>query len=114
MISKWAFPRKSCLKVDIDVAIDASRSCSGLGMVVRDHCGTILALAVWRLEGYFDPEVAEALALRQAMVQCHLFGYDHIIFELDCLSIVQKLHNKLLLNSSLGLVLSTLVILIIA
>ncbi|KAM6550249.1 hypothetical protein CsatB_000057 [Cannabis sativa] len=51
----------------LKVNTDTSQSCSSLGMVVHDHCESVLASIVWRLEGRFDPKVTGAFALRKAM-----------------------------------------------
>uniref|UniRef100_A0A803PCM4 RNase H type-1 domain-containing protein n=1 Tax=Cannabis sativa TaxID=3483 RepID=A0A803PCM4_CANSA len=93
------------IKVNSDATIDKIRAYSGLGMVVRDHLGTVLASTVWRLKGCLDNEVAEALALQNVMVQCLFFGYDNIIFKMDCLNILQKMVNKVSPIFSLDLVL---------
>uniref|UniRef100_A0A803QQD1 RNase H type-1 domain-containing protein n=1 Tax=Cannabis sativa TaxID=3483 RepID=A0A803QQD1_CANSA len=66
--SKWSPPLAGSIKVNRDATIDKNSTCSGLGMVVCDHLGIVLTSAIWRLDGFLDPEVVEALALRNAMV----------------------------------------------
>lgn len=41
----------------------------------------------------FNPEVAEALALRKAMLLCEELGFPSMIFEGDCLSVVHMINS---------------------
>uniref|UniRef100_A0A803NJM4 Uncharacterized protein n=1 Tax=Cannabis sativa TaxID=3483 RepID=A0A803NJM4_CANSA len=61
------------LKLNTDAAIDSIGKCSGLRMVIQNEWVVVRALASWRLEGCFEPEVAEALAIRNAVIHVYFW-----------------------------------------
>lgn len=99
---KWSPPPEGWLMINVDAAIFSHSGRAGYGVVVRDHLGA--PVAAYR--GCFDhtqsPEVAEALAVRQALVLAKNAGFQKIQVASDCLTLINKLQGTGLDRSSIG------------
>jgi hypothetical protein len=62
----------------------------GMGVVIRDHNGTCLAACSEQREEVVAPKIAEALAMRRAIMLAKDEGFSKIIVNFVCLSIVQR------------------------
>jgi ribonuclease HI len=76
--------------VNVDAAIFASSRRMGTGVVIRDHNGICVAACSERNDEVVTPEIAEAMAMRRAISLAKDEGYDKIIINSDCLSVVQR------------------------
>ncbi|KAL0416512.1 UNVERIFIED_CONTAM: hypothetical protein Slati_3483100 [Sesamum latifolium] len=65
----------------------------GLGVVVRDATGSCLAWLSIRLNGGGSPELAEALAAREAIRLAWRFKWRQVVLEGDCSTVLQKLSH---------------------
>ena len=76
--------------VNVDAAIFSQSARAGFGVVICDHRGRVLA----GNRGYFEriqiPEVAEAMALRQALILANNLNIPNIMVASDCLSLINK------------------------
>ena len=72
------------------------------GLVIRNHLGQCLLAATEPLKGFTPPELAEALALRRAMVLAREHGFGKAIFASDCLSLIQRVNSKIQDRSLVG------------
>jgi ribonuclease HI len=73
-----------------------------MGMVIRDDSGDCLVSASLPLQGFTSPEMAEALALRQAVLITRDRGFSKAIFVTDCLSLIQRLNSTVHDRSQVG------------
>lgn len=64
---RWTIPALGHVKLNWDTAICSQRGLIGLGVVVRDHEGAVLAVRSRVQDGFFEPLVAEAWAAGQAV-----------------------------------------------
>jgi hypothetical protein len=78
-------------KVNWDTAIDGQGRCIGIGVIVWDHNGVVLAMLSETMTSIKDPTTAEALAARRGAKLCVSLGITRLILEGDALQIVQAL-----------------------
>ena len=88
--------------VNVDATIFHQSTRARFGVVIRDHQGMVQAAS----RGYFariqNPEVAEAMALRQALFLARERGMQRIMVASDCLSLINKIKEPNLDRSPTG------------
>ena len=86
----WSPPSEGLMLVNVDAAIFSQSARAGFGVVIRDHRGRVQVAN----RGYFErvqiPEVAEAMALHQALILANNLGIRNIMVASDCLSLINK------------------------
>ncbi|KAL2937080.1 TBC1 domain family member 9 [Bienertia sinuspersici] len=83
-------PNESFYKVNSDAAVfDDQRF--GLGAVMRDQIGEVMAATCLQMEGTFSPDIAEARAVRHAIKIAWEAGFRKLILESDCIKLVSQL-----------------------
>jgi ribonuclease HI len=100
----WTPPPLGTVLVSSDAAIFQEAGCRGVGAIMRDHQGAFLAACRQHIEGLSSPELAEAVALRRAVQLARAERVDNVIFETDCLSLVQRLNSSTMDRSIVGMV----------
>jgi hypothetical protein len=60
------------------------------GIIIQDHGGHCLFAASVPLTGFTSPELAEALALRQAVTLAREKGFNNVGFTSDCFQRVKS------------------------
>ncbi|XP_021775472.1 uncharacterized protein LOC110739312 [Chenopodium quinoa] len=88
--TRWKPPIVGTIKVNSDAAI-LSPNEVGLDGVMRDYVGDMVAATYLKMEGGFDVDVAEALAMRHALHIAMEAGFLRLCLETDCM----KLYNHL-------------------
>jgi hypothetical protein len=66
---RWSSPPVGKVCVNVDAAIFSQEPRMGWGAVVRDHEGSMLFACHEGIAGVFSPELAEAEAIRRALVR---------------------------------------------
>jgi ribonuclease HI len=66
----------------------------GIGVVVRDYAGGVVATKSVTKDYICDPVVAEALALWTAVELFGQLGFNDVIFEGDCLEVVRGIREE--------------------
>ncbi|XP_024041999.1 uncharacterized protein LOC112099126 [Citrus clementina] len=91
---QWKPPPKNWYKANVDAAIDNQRQRVGLGVVVRNDNGDIVAAAI--KPSTFNGEVsfAEAEAIEWEMQVAGSAGITSVIFESDCQVAVDLANNR--------------------
>ena len=89
--SSWSPPPHGLLLLSADAAVSLEHNASAVGVVMQDHTGRCVAAASEPLPGVSSPELAEALALRRVAALPRQKNYMHVIFQYDCLSVIQRL-----------------------
>ncbi|XP_057453035.1 uncharacterized protein LOC130744890 [Lotus japonicus] len=89
MVAVWQRPTRGVIKINFDASF-RSASDIGAGMVARDHEGFVLASAAAFPLAASSPLLAEAAALRWAMVLAIQLGFRRVCFETDCLQLFQR------------------------
>lgn len=99
----WSLPPEaSSYKANFDAAIFDRTSSVGIGVVFRDHSGSIIAALSQRIESFHLVELAEALATRRAVMLAKELSLVDVIFESDCLRVVQALRCSDQCNTLFG------------
>jgi ribonuclease HI len=89
---KWSPPPEGMVMINVDAAIFSPTRQMGLGVVIRDHSGQCLAACSETQDEVVTPEMAEALALRRAVLFAREEGFSRVIFSSDCLSLVNRVN----------------------
>ena len=63
---KWTRPLHGWYKINCDAAVDAKNGKMGVGLILRDHNGGIIAAGSFMLKGWLDPTTTEAMATVKA------------------------------------------------
>lgn len=97
----WQPPKEGMIKLNSDAAVfpDGRVGCGG---VMRDYRGAVLGTTCLVVEGYYDIDVAEAFAARQAMQVSLDGGMNRLIMESDCLKLISHLKRGVIESSSFG------------
>ncbi|PON56414.1 Ribonuclease H-like domain containing protein [Parasponia andersonii] len=90
----WTAPDVGCLKLNIDVAISEDYGWIGIGAVVRDLTGRILAVCCKKLKGLFDSYTIKLLAMRESLYFAIDSGFIAAVLENDSLKAVLVVHTK--------------------
>ena len=67
---------------------------SGVGVVIRDSYGAVLASCLEKIFQAYKAEVTEALAARKALSFAHELGFQNVILEGDALGLIQALKSQ--------------------
>lgn len=80
---KWKGPAAGIAKINTDAAFKAGEAV-GMGMVVRNAAGEVLASASGKRGGAGSAAVAEAMALRWSLELALDMGFQAVVVETDC------------------------------
>ncbi|RLM55204.1 hypothetical protein C2845_PM10G12940 [Panicum miliaceum] len=90
--SKNGLHRPDLVCINVDVAIFSSSSSSAIGTVFRNHMGACLLACRKSFCCIISPEVAEALALRCAVVLALEEGFHRVVLQSDYLALILKIN----------------------
>ncbi|XP_062028922.1 uncharacterized protein LOC133744912 [Rosa rugosa] len=91
----WSPPPSGWFKVNMDGAFDGAGHRGGLGVVVRDEGGQVIAGACASVSVVLSLVLVEAFAGRLACQVVERFGLAPVVFETDCLQDANVLAHKL-------------------
>jgi ribonuclease HI len=83
----WQKPPEGVYKINWDTSVDRDRCKMGMGLVVRDHAGQLIAALCASKDHITDPTSAEALAASKAAELCHRLGLEKVILEGDAVEV---------------------------
>ncbi|KAK3198371.1 hypothetical protein Dsin_021786 [Dipteronia sinensis] len=66
----WKAPAVGFFKINVDAAVSSSLGLAGVGTVIRDSAGRVLASSVAKLSGVTSPLLAEAWAILKESSAC--------------------------------------------
>jgi hypothetical protein len=93
-VSRWKAPPITTYKVDWDVAIDKLFGRMGLGAIVGNHMGFVIAAKSLSKMENLEPAVAEALGALYAAKFSRDLGIRSIIMEGDALQLVNAIKSE--------------------
>ncbi|KAL6199081.1 hypothetical protein ACLB2K_028868 [Fragaria x ananassa] len=100
----WVPPPNGWLKANFDGAVDSTTKCGGIGVVFRDEQSLIVGGKYCCIAHVNSPEIVEAMAGRMACElakELHLFL---VVFESDCLKLVQATKHQEEDDSGFGVI----------
>jgi hypothetical protein len=89
----WRKPRAGKIKANSDANLSID-GWWGLGAILRDELGEILASATWRILGFNDPATAEACALYFTTILAIECCFLNVDFEVDCSTVSDAVNTS--------------------
>jgi ribonuclease HI len=102
VVEVWQKPPVGSIKVNWDAAVDKEGNRIGLGIVVRDHNGQVVAMQCSTRQFICDPATAEALAAWTAVSLCGSLGLQSVVLEGDACEVVQYLRTDGICRGTYG------------
>lgn len=92
--AKWIKPPSGWLKMNTDAAIDIQGKKVGLGLVLRDSEGSLVAAVATNWSGDYHPKIAEPISVSEALKWLKDRRLNHVQIETDSLLVIQGLTNS--------------------
>jgi ribonuclease HI len=89
----WCPPVQGIYKVNWDAALDSTNNRMGIGIIVRDYLGMVIAAKSYTMRFISEPVVAEALAALHAAEFSRDLGLPMVILEGDSLQVVTTIQG---------------------
>ncbi|KAF5442857.1 hypothetical protein F2P56_035473 [Juglans regia] len=99
---KWKPPAWPYVKVNFDAAFERANARMGLGVIIKDLEGSLLAVVTASKDHISSVAQAESAALHKAMDLCTKLGLNQVCFERDAKVVVDAVNSKNEDNSWLG------------
>jgi ribonuclease HI len=90
-VHRWQVPPAGFVKVNWDAAVDGTHRRMGMGVIVRDPNGEVVAMLSAPRNYITAPDIAEAVAALKAVTFCRELGFSKVILEGDALQVVNAL-----------------------
>ena len=103
---RWTAPIPGQLRLDVDAAFDANSKCYGLGAVIRDSAGSLIAAGVWPGQQASSVGLAELMAVKAGLQMAKEYGLSSLIVYCDAVNEVAKLKQNALPANEDGIVIS--------
>ena len=113
-ISQLGIPHKSCwcpppvntFKLNSDASIRDGFHFIGLGAVIRNHKGEIVAALSKPLQGSFDVVLGEFLALREGLLLAKRLNITLKLAEVDAIAVANDVNNSEIVNCNASFIVS--------
>lgn len=92
-VVKWLPPRPGCYKVNVDGAVFSKRKQVGIGVVIRDNLGEVVAALSKKMELPLGALEIEAKALEEGIQFASDVGVRDVIFEGDSMTIYNSVQG---------------------
>ena len=92
--TRWKPPNPGTFKVNFDGATFVDENCSGLGVVVRDEAGLVIAAMATRVPQLLQAIEIEALAANKALEFAQELDLTDVVLEGDSLLVMAALNSK--------------------
>ena len=90
----WKPPPVDIFKINFDEAVSAEESCSGVGVIVRNREGLVIAAMSEKIPQILQPTKIEAMAATRALEFAREVGISEAILEGDSLMVIKALATK--------------------
>ena len=98
----WFRPPDGFYKVNFDVALFENLGYAGIGVAVRDSDGVIIVALSQRIPLPLSVEMAEAMAVRRAVLFVQEMCLSKVLVEGDCLRVVSALNSSVCCKTLYG------------
>uniref|UniRef100_A0A2N9H8G1 RNase H type-1 domain-containing protein n=1 Tax=Fagus sylvatica TaxID=28930 RepID=A0A2N9H8G1_FAGSY len=102
---RWKLPLTNYYKVNFDGAIFKESNAGGIGVVIRDNAGMVIATLSQKVHGTHTVEMIEALAAKRAIIFAKEVGVADVEFEGDAENVIRDLSSNDPIHTPYGLVL---------
>lgn len=100
----WTKSDLGTIKLNIDGAIFDVDGKFGFGCVARNHVGEVIDVMAEARQEIVQPEVVEALGVKEALSWIKAKGWNRVQVESDCLTTIQAINNSISMVSMFGLI----------
>ena len=90
----WIAHPHGVFKITWDATLDQRRKLMGVGFIVRDHEGKVIATMCSSMKFIINPTMVEDYVAWKVVVFCRDLGLKNVILEGDTLNIVHVLHKE--------------------
>lgn len=90
---KWWPPQSGLLKVNFDGALFAEENIAGLGVIIRNDSGLVMAALSQQIPLLASVEMVEVLAARRALWFAKELGFQRLIVEGDSEAIINSING---------------------
>lgn len=101
-MSKWSPSPAESVFINVDAAIFSHTERMGIGVVIRNHLGLVLAASRRFVDHVDNPELGEVIAMRHALIFAEETGFQKIIVASDCASLINKVKSHEIDRSCTG------------
>ena len=91
---QWKTSPPNSFKVNYDGSVCSSSNCSGIGVVIRDHDGLVIASLAQNLSQAYKPVEIEAKAATRAIEFAAKVGVDRVVIKGDSNVVTEALRSK--------------------
>ena len=102
---KWRPPIAPCVKANFDGAIFSQDGLAGIGVIIRNEQGLVMAALSQQIPSPTSVEMVEVLAAHQALVFAKELGFDRMILEGDSETVIKAILGDYMDCSYMGHVL---------
>ena len=92
--ARWTAPPPGFYKINVDGATDGRRSLSSVGAVIRDCRGMVVAARSKVMNGMYEAETTEAIAVEEGDLLASERELNQVIIESDSLSVVHAVNTS--------------------
>ncbi|XP_059446444.1 uncharacterized protein LOC132177991 [Corylus avellana] len=92
-VDRWTKPPENVMKVNWDASVSRELNLTGVGVIVRNHEGTVQASFCTYKEVTMEPSSAESMAMWYEREVCRKLGAQNIILEGDALEVDHTLQR---------------------
>ncbi|KAL5762033.1 hypothetical protein ACOSP7_018297 [Xanthoceras sorbifolium] len=103
-LEKWEAPSPRRFKLNSNAAVDVVHNRIGIGVVIKDAHGMVVAALAKRLDFLLSVDCAESLAILEGIRFAHLMDIALIGVESDSASVIGLIKKKRPPSSDLGLI----------
>ena len=93
-VVKLSKPSPRWIKLNWDVAVDSGKQKMRIGIIARDHTGSVLAAVCASWPHVTKPTIAESIAIWKLANICLYLGLTKIVLEGDSLEVVKALQTE--------------------
>ena len=91
---RWTKPEAGWHKCNVDAAVFSHENCIGIGCIVRDEDGLMVAAKNSKVRGDADPAIAEAISCREALSWLKYLGFNKVVIDSDAQVVVQAMLSE--------------------
>ncbi|KAL5819558.1 hypothetical protein ACOSQ3_023495 [Xanthoceras sorbifolium] len=102
----WSKPQVGWLNLNVDASLKPEASLVGLGAMIRDHEGQLMAGLSRKLVVLVSIEVAEASTILNGIHLAIEFNFNHLVVESNALNVINYIKSRSPPLSEVGLVIA--------
>ncbi|KAK3189322.1 hypothetical protein Dsin_028883 [Dipteronia sinensis] len=108
-LDMWKAPCEGFLKINTNAAIDRERQVVGVGIIVQNHLGRVIASSSQWISASYSPLTAEAVAVLRGIALAVATGLVPFVLETDTLGLVNLVKAGMPNQADVGLVIGDII-----